>query len=256
MNTASRRNNAVCRTRRRDRTVVFTLHLTILMGIAAFCLTGSLGPVLQAQSYLTSTGMPAFAAPEPAEMGIVDAASGNLHLEIPLGSFPQRASGALNLKLAYDSHIWNFASDGVTTSWIPLTPATEPSFGPSGGWRLTVPGILELSGLSSSGCSADLEAFTPNGTQLWFNVNFGTGSFASGCSQSSATAYAVDSSGFELFATYSKPNIGLTDIYAPDGTHVWGTGNGIPKDSNGNYMLVGQLNTSGDLFGQDTLGKL
>jgi hypothetical protein len=75
--------------------------------IFALSLTGPLAGRLAAQSYLTSTGSPGFAAPYPAEMGSVDAASGNLHLEIPLGTYPQRATSApLVAKLIYDSHIW------------------------------------------------------------------------------------------------------------------------------------------------------
>ena len=42
-----------------------------------------LGGISSAQNYLTSTGTPAFAAPEPAEYGFVDASNGNLHLELP-----------------------------------------------------------------------------------------------------------------------------------------------------------------------------
>jgi len=48
--------------------------------LIAFLLQG----LCNAQDYLTSTGAPSFAAPYPVEMGFVDAASGNLHLEIPL----------------------------------------------------------------------------------------------------------------------------------------------------------------------------
>ena len=50
--------------------------------------------------------------------GIVDAATGNLHLEIPLGSFPQRGGSApLVPKLIYDSHIWTFPTDGSSKVW-------------------------------------------------------------------------------------------------------------------------------------------
>ena len=54
----------------------------------AMCIMFFFGPLpslLQAQNYLTSTGRSGFSVPEQAEMGMVDAATGNLHLEIPLG---------------------------------------------------------------------------------------------------------------------------------------------------------------------------
>ena len=47
---------------------------------------------LVAQNYLTSTGSPSFGVPVPVEMGSVDTASGNLHLTVPLGSYPQRGT--------------------------------------------------------------------------------------------------------------------------------------------------------------------
>jgi hypothetical protein len=61
---------------------------TFWFGITALFIVGPFLEVLQAQNYLTSTGTPSFAAPYPVEMGRVDAASGNLHLEIPWALFP------------------------------------------------------------------------------------------------------------------------------------------------------------------------
>jgi len=40
------------------------------------------------------------------EMGFVDVANGNLHLEIPLASFPQRGILHYNARLVYDNSIW------------------------------------------------------------------------------------------------------------------------------------------------------
>jgi hypothetical protein len=211
---------------------------------------------LPAQDYTTSTGSPSFAAGYPAEMGTVDAASGNLHLEIPLGSFPQRKGGQVDLKLAYDTHIWSFVSDGVSGGWLPLTPASQPSFGPSGGWRLTVPGLEEVEGVSS-GCAIDYETFAANGTQHWFYVSLGTGTLASGCSLSTASTYAVDSSGLELVATYSKPNVNV-QIYGPDGAYLFGAqiGASLPEDANGNYVQsADDVNGSQVLVSNDTLNR-
>ena len=54
------------------------------------------------QTYLNSTGRPPFNTPSAVEQGFVNLGNGNLHLEIPIGSFPQRG-GTLIAKFVYDS---------------------------------------------------------------------------------------------------------------------------------------------------------
>lgn len=72
-----------------------------------------------AQNYLTSTGQPSFTTPEPVELGFVDASNGNLHLSIPLGTYPQRANGQPEtISLEYDSNIWGGYVYG-SPSWEP-----------------------------------------------------------------------------------------------------------------------------------------
>jgi hypothetical protein len=39
--------------------------------------------------------------------GYFDATDGNLHLEVPIASMPERGSVPFVAKLAYDSHIWH-----------------------------------------------------------------------------------------------------------------------------------------------------
>jgi hypothetical protein len=74
------------------------------------------------QNYLTSTGIPSFAAAQPVGLGIVDASSGNLHLSIPLGSYPQRGTSQPEpITLEYDSNIWEVLSNGATAQWWPKT---------------------------------------------------------------------------------------------------------------------------------------
>src|SRR5690348_1714066 len=80
-------------------------------------LVGVLCHPVAAQNYLTMTGTPSFSAPEPVEYGFTETANGNLHLEFPLGSFPQRGSKEpYSLRLLYDSHIWQIYS-GNGMSW-------------------------------------------------------------------------------------------------------------------------------------------
>src|SRR5277367_1788292 len=82
------------------RTFSRSTRITLLLALA-FSWIGH----AEAQGYLTSTGTPPFSAPEPVEYGFTDTANGNLHLEIPLGSFPQRGSNqGLAVKLVYDSN--------------------------------------------------------------------------------------------------------------------------------------------------------
>jgi hypothetical protein len=87
-----------------------SLHLAHLTVLWTLCVIGISGTFLHAQSYLSSTGSPSFGVPYPAEMGTIDAATGDLHLEIPLGSYPQRGGTTAKLSIAYDSHIWSIES--------------------------------------------------------------------------------------------------------------------------------------------------
>src|SRR5256885_138502 len=58
-------------------------------------------------NYIRQIGAPVSVTPHPVELGFVNVGNGNLHLEVPVGSFPQRGSTApLTLKFVYDSRIW------------------------------------------------------------------------------------------------------------------------------------------------------
>src|SRR5436309_1811256 len=60
-----------------------------------FVLAGS-GGAQTPPNYVYSTGSPTFATSEPVENGFLDLSNGNLHVEIPLGSFPQRGHQAFS----------------------------------------------------------------------------------------------------------------------------------------------------------------
>ena len=77
----------------------------------AFTLMFLLASACQAQTYLNSTGVPTFATTSKVENGFVNLGNGNLHLEINLGSFPQRGSIKLGAKLVYDSRIWQTVTE-------------------------------------------------------------------------------------------------------------------------------------------------
>src|SRR5579863_5653938 len=105
-------------------------RLTICVAVASiFCFSGIPS---QAQNYLTATGGPTYSAPEPVEYGFVETANGNLHLEFPLGSFPQRGSKQpYSPRLVYDSHFWTIPI--ASTYWSAAN--TPGEYFPGAGFR-------------------------------------------------------------------------------------------------------------------------
>ena len=94
--------------------------LLVLAGMTL--LFGPSAPTLSAQNEdpLLSLGIPPFSAQLPIESGTINGANGNLHLEIPLGSYPQRGGPPVDVALTYDSTIWDTSSccslgNGVTS---------------------------------------------------------------------------------------------------------------------------------------------
>ena len=69
------------------------------------------------QSYLNDTGSTAYGIQVPVENGYIDISNGNLHLEFPMASQPQRGALTLNERLVYDSRIWMFSSFGTHGSY-------------------------------------------------------------------------------------------------------------------------------------------
>lgn len=184
------------------------------------------------QNYLTSTGAPRFSAPELVEYGFTDVANGNLHLEIPLGSSPQRGTQQPQfLRLVYDSNkVWGTALVGASITW---TPNPEATF-------LLAPGVGgSVTGINTSGCNQTYTWTEPLGTQHEFApiaVNY-TGL---GC-PTSGSAFAADSSGYKLYIQAGGSTLAET-VYAPDGTLVFTNANlGSPnriaiETPNGNYL--------------------
>src|SRR5437667_12707327 len=83
----------------------------LLLGLAAI-LCSLLAPSLRAQNYLGQTGVPTFTTALPVELGFLNEGNGNLHLTVPLGSFPQRGSVPFAAGLMYDSSIWRIVNNG------------------------------------------------------------------------------------------------------------------------------------------------
>jgi RHS repeat-associated protein len=227
--------------------------------IGGLALLGVLGTVLQAQNYLTSTGDPGFGMPYPAEMGTVDAATGNLHLEIPLGSFTQRGTSAAFVpKLLYDSHIWTVPTDGMSRVWTTQGSLYGLAFGT---WAFSEGGAVGLYQMASSGngCNEDMMLWSQSGTQHYFNI---PGSF-NGFLCTGGTAYATDSSGFQIRQSAWGTGVNAQiSVYAPDGTQIYGSqlySNSIAaEDPNGNYLGLTYANNGGPgIYNPaiDTLGR-
>lgn len=226
-----------------------------------WCIWAAVPALMAQQGYLSSTGEPSFAVPQPAEMGTVDGLAGNLHLSIPLGSYPQRGGGTFDLKLDYDSHLWSAQPSGLSTAWY---PAYYPGYLASGGWRVVAPSTWLFPNIRFhylGNCLADVLLVEPNGTQHWFDIY---DPFISGCTySSSAYAWAIDSSGIKLLATFSSDlqHYQFT-AYSPDGTMlIQQNGNvsgsptlnpSAPEDSNGNFWTLAGFQG----VGQDTTGRV
>jgi hypothetical protein len=102
----------------------------------------------RAQSdYLLQTGIPTFTTPDLIQLGFVNIANGDLHLEIPFAASPQRGSLSAYQKMLYDSRFWSIVDQGSTRFW-------SWNQGMSGNWRpgdSTSPGSI-LSNFSMVPC--------------------------------------------------------------------------------------------------------
>jgi RHS repeat-associated protein len=213
------------------------LRLMIML-FAFIAVRGSVPVAAQEASYI-SVGNPTDAVLLPLEQGVVDVNSGDLHLEIPLGSHQQRGSKTESATLVYDSHMWTGVFNGTSTSWQPTNVPIAV-----GGWRLVdtaSPGIVNYDYgqdpvpdcAGNYGTSWEGWTWTaPDGTFRQFGTG-GTFQFPNdGCNEtvSTYTAYALDSSGYYM----SVVNFDQASIFAPDGSMVYPT----VKDTNGNYFTT------------------
>jgi RHS repeat-associated protein len=196
--------------------------------------------------YTTAAGTPTFTTALPVEMGFTNVANGNLHIEIPLASFPQRGGLTYNARLVYDSLIWTIKSNQWSPTNIPNS---------MGGWRLITggePGAVTFV-TGSSACDTpppittrtfhdDFVWTAPDGTSHRFPIF--TQQDRTICAEDfpSDTELADDSSGY----TMSVTNYTSAKVFAPDGTQVFPT----VMDTNGNFF---SKDASGNII--DTLGR-
>jgi RHS repeat-associated protein len=223
----------------------------LLLGLVALFLASLLAPPLRAQNYLGQAGSPTFTTALPVELGFLDAANGNLHLGVPLGTFPQRGSVPFSAGLVYDSSIW------VEAGTVP--PSWQPTNIPNswGGWRFASTGSSGSVSFGSNTIVCDIppppylsyntyfyfQWIAPDGTPHVFNIF--TERDPNNCDQGNtptADGFATDSSGYHMFVT----NYTTATVFAPDGTQVYPS----VKDTNGNFF---SSDANGNVI--DTLGR-
>lgn len=227
------------------RRVGLGLILTIL-----FCSVNASS--LKAQSYLQAIGQPPFSTTLPIKDGFINAGNGDVHLEIPLGSFAQRGGRTDKISLMYDSDIWGPVGTS-SRAWAPSNVgSTAPAQTP--GWRLATsqgPGAAS-SGFQITWCGTFpiLSKYTPwtwtasDGTQHSFPVataqdnDPGDPYCPPYTSTPNAAGYANDGSGYYISITnYKDATIYAPDgtVYHPNGTVTYGgTSTSTTTDPNGN----------------------
>jgi hypothetical protein len=224
---------------------------TVIRVVAAMLAVGlslCAGRSASAQSYYTAFGQYPWSVPSPVKGGYVDLANGNLNLEIPIASMPERSAIPFHADLVYESHIWQQVTASGSTSWQPTNVANS-----WGGWRMVEtgnPGGVSFT-FSTILCYygrtwipyfqyTNWVWTAPNGRQIPFLI---TTSTSNGCNTGTASGNAIagDGSGYQMVVTGTTS----ATVYAPNGTQVY------PKleDANGNYYL----NSSGTVV--DTLGR-
>jgi len=196
---------------------------------------------------LSDIGIQPYTTALPVENGFIDAATGRLHLEIPLANVPQRSGSQFKAALIYDSNItgngYGFGT-GYANVQIPNNESLTPSVT---GWRLVTSAD---SGSISGPIQVDVgncQGFVvydwfegwawiaPDGTSRSFPTVKTKEYWGTSCNHynppvgiPNSAGYASDSSGYYMSIT----NYGDATVYASDGRKVYPT----VEDSNGNFF--------------------
>ncbi len=228
--------------------------LSRIVVFALFALAVATSEV-HAQAYLSQIGDTSFQTTLPIEHGFADMSTGNVHLDIPLGSWPQRGKYNFTAALSYDSRIWQEGSSGGSSVWQPTNVA-----GSWAGWRLltnpSVTGSITYHSQITYCVLHSRDAYTvysnfqwtdPYGTVRTFLIT--TESDPYSCDTTglgntpTGSGFATDASGYKMaISSYTHAT-----ITAPDGTLVYPT---YFKDLNGNYFYD---DSNGNVI--DTLGR-
>src|SRR6266403_3006806 len=148
---------------------------------------------------------------DPFPGGFVNVSNGNVHLEIPLGNYPQRGGSALQAAVTYDSRIWMPFNNGSYTIW--MSQAQYPRDWIANGWAYSTnrwPGSYS-SASAILPCNGGSLANTQLGPFVWTDLKLSSHAFpvivqAGDCPGQilSGDAYALDGSGYHLFIRYVR----------------------------------------------------
>jgi RHS repeat-associated protein len=206
------------------------------------------------QTYLQDVSVPQNGGTVPVELGYVNLPTGELHLDIPLGTIPQRGGGTGKVSLLYTSNLhynvfgsyfpfwarsgsvsWGFSTPG--DAGYPLAPT--PGYGSmttndtcgyySGGDYVEEPLYYDQS---------NYYWVAPDGSAHEFQVDYYTPYDSANCP---FTPYGT--SAFDQFGYYFSTTDGV--IHGPDGTTYTPT----KVDPNGNYYSTSGYSVT------DTLGR-
>ena len=231
--------------------------------IACLMVLFSAAPASAQTPYLLQPGAPTFTSADPFELGYVNVANGDVHVEIPLSASPQRGRNGFTFKLVYDSNIWHIVNTGSALVWQPNNVPTDYNYGgwPAGGWRFVASSDLSPAfSTTATNCGgsnwywvySNFHWAEPNGTQHFFP---GQTLQNSGCSQTNSDhfdSFAQDSTGYHMYVTsYNRAK-----VYAKDGTIVADATQStyLQKDVNGNYFTKGHDSNNNPIW-VDTLGR-
>ncbi len=218
------------------------------LGTLLFVMLITLTPV---SSRGQSQGFPWYTIPLPIPGGFVDAASGNIHIEIPIGAVQQRNGDPVVANIVYDStqYVYNFNISGFTPTgpgWRTIAGTTHsgtatisvnsngqscPSGYPNGNVQIaSSPSFKDFHGTLHTVVNNNLYT-----KQVNCRTNSGV-PYGNGSDITSFTGIASDGSGY----TFQVSNYTQLQVFSADGWLVYdNTGaNGFnwPMDPNGNYI--------------------
>lgn len=227
---------------------------------------------------LQDLGVPTFSVADqlPGGIGFVNVSNGNLHIEIPLASFPQRGMGGRPLvaKMIYDSHLWVAESGTNGSFWNPCCVLA--------GWRIVTdfdPGFATVNNIAFNECQnntvsdfiyTSFEWVESNGTYHQFPIRVSTNHGCGNQQVLTGDALATDSSGLHMYVTVT-PTSGTSfdvinaKVYFRDGSSIQvpvqsSSEIGLAEDANGNSVQAQAsqcvlANISSGGFPIDTLGR-
>ena len=233
-------------------TILAFVLLLWLLGPSAFVLKAQ-----DAEDPLLNIGVPPLSLTIPVESGYINAGNGQLTIEVPMASLPQRAGKQLALRFDVGGPVWSV----VNTGWGPNPPSFDilhstPSYGWGtwgGGDKLGT--ICRLDGVEEWDTFGGF-FYNVDGTSHPFSLNTTMVNTVSACGLHgtdvpSADGLALDGSGYHMYVVnYTE----VSAVYAPDGTLVYSEYPAYPnyynEDSNGNQTNWYKYDPSFDIGGR------